>query len=132
MGRQFSCHHITGSNIKDLSVENVLPQIVYCTKISVSLYHKVWQFSCQHISGRNDKDFSLKNVSPQIVYCSKISVSSYYKGRQFCCHLIWLKTYTFVFQNTHKLRLLLCRSHNLTFFSNEPLFSHLSSVSLVC
>ena len=27
---------------------------------------------------------------------------------QFCCHQIWFKAYTFVIQNTHKLRLLLC------------------------
>ena len=30
-------------------MENVLPRIVYCTKISVRLYHKGWQFSCHLI-----------------------------------------------------------------------------------
>ena len=29
-------------NVEDLLLENVLPQNVYCTKISVSLYHIVW------------------------------------------------------------------------------------------
>ena len=77
-------------------------------KISVSLYYKGWQFSCHLTTGRNVKDSSLENVLPQIVYCTKISVSSYYKRWQFCCHLIWFKAYTFVLQNTHKLRLLLC------------------------
>ena len=82
---QFSCHLTKGRNIKDLSVENLLPH-----KIRVSFYHKEWQFSCHHISGRNDKDLSLKNVSLQIVYCTKIkfNVSLYHKGRQFSCHLI--------------------------------------------
>ena len=37
---QLSCHLTTGRNVQDLSLENVLPQIVYCTKISVSLYHR--------------------------------------------------------------------------------------------
>ena len=43
---------------KSPAVENVLPQIVYCTKICVSLYHMGWQFSCHHITGRNVKDLS--------------------------------------------------------------------------
>ena len=106
-GWQFSCHLTTGINVKDLSLENVLPHIVYCTKISVSLYHKEWQFSCHLTTGRNVQDLLLENFLPQNVYCTKISVSSYYK-RQFCCLLIWFKAYTFVSQNTHKLRLLLC------------------------
>ena len=129
-GWQFSCHHITGRNIKELSWESVLlwSQIVYCAKISVSLYYKGWQFSCHLTTGRNVKDSSLENVLPQIVYCTKISVSSYYKRWKFCCHLIWFKAYTFVLQNTHKLRLLLCSF----FSSNETVFSHLSSASLVC
>ena len=74
MGWQFSCHHITGRNIKELSLESVLSQIVYCANISVSLYYKGWQFSCHLTTGRNVKDSSLENVLPQIVYCTKISV----------------------------------------------------------
>ena len=31
-GWQFSCHLTTGRKIKDLSLENVLPQIVHCIK----------------------------------------------------------------------------------------------------
>ena len=31
---------MSGINVKDLSLENVLPHIVYCTKINVSLNHK--------------------------------------------------------------------------------------------
>ena len=58
---QFSCHHTAGRNVKDLSLETVLPQIVYCPKISVSLY-KEWQFSCHHTAGRNVKDLSLETV----------------------------------------------------------------------
>ena len=53
-GWHFSCHLTTGRNVEDLSLENVLPQIVYCTKISVSLYH----MKCHHITGRNVKDLS--------------------------------------------------------------------------
>ena len=34
-GWQFSCHLTTGRNVKDSSLENVLQQIVYCTKISL-------------------------------------------------------------------------------------------------
>ena len=92
-GWQFSCHHITDRNVNDLSLKNISPQIVYCTKINVSLYHKGWQFSCHLITGRNVKDLSLGNVLPQIVYCTKISVR-------------------FVLQNTHNLRLLFCSLHN--------------------
>ena len=99
---------MTGRNIKEISLESVLSQIVHCAKIRVSLYYKGWQFSCHLTTGRNVKDSSLENVLPQIVYCTKISVSSYYKRWQFCCHLIWFKAYTFVLQNTHELRLLLC------------------------
>ena len=104
-----------------------LSQIVYCAKTSVSLYYKGWQLSCHLTTGRNVKASSLENVLPQIVYCTKISVSSYYKRWQFCCHLIWFKAYTFVLQNTHKLRSLL-----KNFSSNETVFNHLSSASLAC
>ena len=34
-GWLFSCHLITGGYVEDLSLENVLPQIVYCKKISI-------------------------------------------------------------------------------------------------
>ena len=110
MGWQFSCHHITCRNIilRNYHRKVVLSQIVYCAKISLSLYYKGWQFSCHLTTGRNVKDSSLENVLRQIVYCTKISVRSYYKRWQFCCQLIWFKAYTFVFQNTHKLKLLLC------------------------
>ena len=57
---QFSCHLTTGINVKDLSLENVLPHIVYCTKISVSLYYKGWQLSCHLTTGRKIKDLSLE------------------------------------------------------------------------
>ena len=53
--------------MKDLSLENDLPQIVYCTKISLCLYALT--------AGRNVKGFTLENVLPQIVYCTKISES---------------------------------------------------------
>ena len=70
-GWQFSCHHISGRNDKDLSLKNVSPQIVNCAKIYVSLYHKGRQFSCHITTGRNVQDLSLENVLPQIVYCTK-------------------------------------------------------------
>ena len=57
---QFSCHLTTGRNVQHLSLENFLPQIVYCTKIRVSFYHIGRQFSCHHITGRNTKHLSLK------------------------------------------------------------------------
>ena len=62
--RSFSCYHISGRNDKDSSLKNVLAQIVYCTKINVSLYHKGRQFSCHLITGNNIKDLSLENVLP--------------------------------------------------------------------
>ena len=100
MGWQFSCHLTAGRNVKDLLLESVLSQIVYCAKISVSLYHKERQFSCHLTTGRNVKDSSLENVLPQIVYSTKVSVSSYYKRWQFCCQLIGLKL-THLFYKTH-------------------------------
>ena len=36
-GWQFSCHLIIGGNLKDLSPENVLTHIVFCTVIVVNL-----------------------------------------------------------------------------------------------
>ena len=54
---------MSGINVKDLSLENVLPHIVYCTKINVSLNHKGGgQISCHLITGSNVKDLSLGNV----------------------------------------------------------------------
>ena len=45
----------------DLSLENELPHIVYCTIISVRLYHKGWQFSYHLTTGKNVKDLSIGN-----------------------------------------------------------------------
>ena len=73
--------------VKDLSLGNVLPQLVYCTKIIACLYHKGWQFCCHLITSRNVKDLSLGFFNA-IVYCTKVSVSLYHKGWHFCCHLI--------------------------------------------
>ena len=60
-GWQFSCHLITGRDVKDLSPEMFTS---YClsTKISGSLYQKGWQFSCHLITGRDVKDLSPENV----------------------------------------------------------------------
>ena len=49
--------------LKDLSLENVLPHIIYCTKISVSLYYKGWQFSCHLTTGRLE-DLKVLRLSP--------------------------------------------------------------------
>ena len=56
-GWQFSCHLTTGIKLKDSPLANVKPHIVYCTKISVSLYHKE-----SHITGKNVKDLLPENV----------------------------------------------------------------------
>ena len=42
------CHLITGRNVKDLSLENVLPQIVYCMTISESC-HLIWFMPRLHL-----------------------------------------------------------------------------------
>ena len=55
-GWQFSCHIITGRNVKDLSLENV-----YLIFLSKKAYTKKGcQFSCHLVTGRKVKDLSLE------------------------------------------------------------------------
>ena len=66
-GWQFSCHLITGRNVKHLSLENV-NLILFFTKIRVSLYQKRWQFRCHLITGdKKCLGLSPENVLPHIV-----------------------------------------------------------------
>ena len=70
-GWQFSCHLITGRNVKNILLETVFPHIVLVRKKSASLYDKGWQFSCHIIAGRNIKDLSLENALLHIVLVRK-------------------------------------------------------------
>ena len=57
IGWQFSCHLLTGRNVKDLLPEKFTS---YCLskKMSVRLYQWGWQLSCQLLTDRNVKDLS--------------------------------------------------------------------------
>ena len=54
-----SLHHITGRNVKHLTLENA-NLLLFSSKISVLIYQKGWQFSCHLIIGSNVKHLSIK------------------------------------------------------------------------
>ena len=60
-GWQFSCHLITGINVKDVSPENVYLILFKYENKCVSLYQKGRQLSCHLIIGRNIKELSLEH-----------------------------------------------------------------------
>ena len=59
-GWQFSCHLITGRNVKHLSLGNVY--LIILEQKSERLYQKGWQFTCHLITGINVNDLSNEKV----------------------------------------------------------------------
>ena len=68
-----NCHLITGSNVKDLSLEHV-DLILFEYE---SLYLKAWQFSCHLIICRNVKDLSLESGKCFTSFCLSMKISKF-------------------------------------------------------